>query len=92
MEFFSKFGYNYGFEGSDEEDFTEENKSTKRKIRKADSNILSIKIDKLIDSKNEPTSIKAIKCISPRRQQPLSLTITAKTTTKKIIPTCRPTL
>ena len=64
MEFFSKFGYNYGFEGSDEEDFTEENKSTKRKIRKADSNFLSVKIDKLIDSKNEPTSIKAIKCNS----------------------------
>jgi len=63
MEFCSKYGYDYGFQGSDEEDFDEEDfgevdqiqdlnapaasKKEAKKIRKADSNIIAVKFDEL---------------------------------------------
>jgi hypothetical protein len=43
MHFCSEYGYNYGFNGSDSEDISDEEEQTKkkviRKIRNADSNI-----------------------------------------------------
>ncbi|CAF0858803.1 unnamed protein product [Brachionus calyciflorus] len=48
MEFCSKFAYDYGFSGSDSEDIEEENKITNlKKVRKADTNIISVAFDKL---------------------------------------------
>ena len=51
MEFCSKYGYNYGFHGSDSEELLDEeinsNGKTKKNFRKADSNIIAFKFDKL---------------------------------------------
>ena len=54
MEFCSKYGYNYGFEGSDSEEYEETDEKTKNKVtkktRKADTNIIAVKFDKLVAS------------------------------------------
>ena len=51
MEFCSKYGYDYGANGSDQEDIEDVDKQTKekvtRKVRKADSNIVAFKFDRL---------------------------------------------
>ena len=51
MEFCSKYGYDYGFEGSDEDEMEEfdsqEKKNVKKSVRKADSNIIAVKFDSL---------------------------------------------
>ena len=48
MEFCSKYGYNYGFQGSDEEDMIDEQQiKQKKKVRKTDSNIIAVKFDEL---------------------------------------------
>ena len=64
MQFCSKLGYNYGFEGSDEEDISEQESVQNyqsKKIRKADTNIVSVKLDKLTQSKTM-LSRKPIEC------------------------------
>lgn len=65
MEFCSKYGYNYGFEGSDEETFsdheTEKSESVQRRIRKADSNIIAVKFDELVLT-NQMFAGEPIKC------------------------------
>lgn len=65
MEFCSKYGYNYGFDGSDSESVSDEETSTKkkvtRKIRKADSNIIAVKFDQLV-MPNEMFAGDPIKC------------------------------
>jgi len=52
MEFCSKYGYNYGFEGSDSEEYSDEDEKTKQKVtkktRKADTNIIAVKFDQLV--------------------------------------------
>jgi hypothetical protein len=52
MEFCSKYGYDYGFHGSDEEEIEDEDTLTKlkvnRKVRKVDSNIIACKFDRLV--------------------------------------------
>lgn len=52
MEFCSKYGYDYGHDGSDNEEISVEEEQTKqkvkRKIRKADSNIIAVKFDELV--------------------------------------------
>lgn len=56
MEFCSKYGYDYGFQGSDEETIEDEEKLTKlkvnRKVRKIDTNIIACKFDRLVLSNN----------------------------------------
>ena len=56
MDFCSEYGYNYGFDGSDSEEYDDEeervNSRRKKKVRKADTNIIAVKFDKLI-SPNE---------------------------------------
>ena len=65
MEFCSKYGYNYGNSGSDLEEVDEEetvnNKIIKKKVRKADSNIVKVKFDHLTLS-NETFPGEPIKC------------------------------
>jgi Mg-chelatase subunit ChlD len=60
MEFCSKYGYNYGFDGSDEELLSDEDELThehvKRTLRKADTNVIALKLDSLL----EP--FKMVKC------------------------------
>ena len=52
MEFCSEFGYNYGFDGSDNESISDEEEETKKRVikqvRKADSNIIAVKFDQLV--------------------------------------------
>lgn len=55
MEFCSQYGYNYGFEGSENEELSDDDSVSdsdgthaKFKIRKADTNILAVKFDDLI--------------------------------------------
>jgi hypothetical protein len=52
MEFCSKYGYNYGFSGSDSEEYSDEDEKTKQKVtkktRKADTNIIAVKFDQLV--------------------------------------------
>jgi hypothetical protein len=50
MEFCSKYGYNYGFDGSDEEDYfdEEERQNRTKKVRKGDTNIIAVKFDRLV--------------------------------------------
>ena len=48
MQFCSKYGYDYGFQGSDEEDMNEDlNEKEQKKVRKTDSNIIAVKFDEL---------------------------------------------
>jgi hypothetical protein len=48
MEFCSKYGYDYGFQGSDEEYLDDDNNKKKQnKVRKVDSNIIAFKFDDL---------------------------------------------
>lgn len=65
MEFCSEFGYNYGFNGSDEENISDEEQETKKKvtkkIRKMDSNIIAVKFDQLVMS-NEMFAGEAKRC------------------------------
>ena len=65
LEFCSKLGYNYGFDGSDEEEISELNASTQqkslKKIRKADTNILCVKLEKLTQS-NKICVNKPVQC------------------------------
>ena len=71
MEFCSKYGYNYGFEGSDSEEYSDVDENTKKKItrktRKADTNIIAVKFDKLVASNEmfagEPKSCKSCSAI-----------------------------
>lgn len=62
MEFCSKYGYDYGFQGSDEEDLDDEmqqQKEQKKKVRKADSNIIAVKLDELtVSNETFPGEIK----------------------------------
>jgi hypothetical protein len=62
MEFCSKYGYDYGFQGSDEEDLDDEmqqEKEQKKKVRKADSNIIAVKFDELtVSNETFPGEIK----------------------------------
>jgi hypothetical protein len=46
MEFCSKYGYDYGDKGSDEEEYYEDDR--KKKIRQVNTNIIAVKFDKLI--------------------------------------------
>lgn len=62
MDFCSQYGYDYGYDGSSSEEFEPEpNKTTRTKIRKADTNIVSISFDKLI-STNQMFAGEPIKC------------------------------
>ena len=65
MEFCSEFGYNYGFNGSDDEDISDEEQETKKKvvkkIRKGDSYIIAVKFDQLV-LLNETFAGEAKKC------------------------------
>jgi hypothetical protein len=53
MEFCSKYGYDYGFSGSDSDDYEETDHATSRiihrKIRMTDVNIIAAKFDQLIN-------------------------------------------
>jgi len=49
MQFCSEYGYDYGFNGSDEEDFEDADQATKKKIRKLDTNIISVTLDQLLN-------------------------------------------
>jgi len=52
MNFASKFGYNYGFDRSSSEEMSDEEEKTqkkiKRRIRKADTNFISVQFQKLV--------------------------------------------
>lgn len=52
MEFCSKYGYDYGFKGSDSEEISDEEGDTqvktKRRFRRADPNIIAVKFDTLV--------------------------------------------
>ncbi|RNA10386.1 circularly permutated Ras 1-like [Brachionus plicatilis] len=62
MDFCSKYAYDYGFDGSDEEDADMDSiKFNLKKIRKADTNIISFCFDKLIDT-NQMFAGEPIKC------------------------------
>ena len=68
MEFCSRYGYDYGFQGSDEEEISDEEgdtqiKTTKR-FRRADSNIVAVKFDSLTKPKEMRTenTISCGKC------------------------------
>jgi hypothetical protein len=71
MEFCSKFGYNYGFNRSDSESLSDEEDNERgltlniakkrRRIRKADFNIINVRFDKLTQS-NETYAGEPIKC------------------------------
>lgn len=62
MDFCSKYAYDYGFEGSDEEDVDMDNsKLNMRRIRKADTNIISFCFEKLV-STNQMFAGEPIKC------------------------------
>ncbi|CAF1031332.1 unnamed protein product [Brachionus calyciflorus] len=62
MQFCSKYAYDYGFDGSDEEYVQDEHKiTTCSKIRKPDTNIISINFDELI-SNNILVSGPPIQC------------------------------
>lgn len=65
MEFCSKYGYNYGFDGSDEDEVEQEsstsNVKSKKKVRQADTNIISIKVDQLVEC-NKVDRNKPIEC------------------------------
>ena len=50
MEFCSKYGYDYGCEGSDEEEYYDFEDHCRKKIRKANTNIIAVKFDKLVAS------------------------------------------
>ena len=66
MDFCSKYGYNYGFEGSDSEEYSDEEETVqarrKKKVRKADTNIIAVKFDRLVAANEmfagEPKSCK----------------------------------
>lgn len=60
MEFCSKFGYDYGYDGSSSEEL-ELDETIKTKIRKADTNIVSISFDKLINT-SEMFAGEPIRC------------------------------
>jgi hypothetical protein len=67
MEFCSKYGYDYGHAGSDEEEMEDfdalTNDFIKKKVRKADSNIISFKFDDLLDVDNTASDLSLIiKC------------------------------
>ena len=52
MNFCSKYGYNYGFDGSDSEEYSDDEERELhrkiKKIRKADTNIIAVSFDKLV--------------------------------------------
>jgi Mg-chelatase subunit ChlD len=68
MEFCSRYGYDYGQSGSDEEEMDDFDSLTndliKKKVRKADSNIISFKFDDLVNKTPSDSSaiIKCSKC------------------------------
>jgi RNase P subunit RPR2 len=72
MDFCSKYGYHYGFDGSDSESMSDEEVEEKqassepvakrtKKIRKADANIIAVKFDQLV-LPNEMFAGDPIKC------------------------------
>ena len=65
MQFCGKYGYDYGFEGSDNEEIEDEEivdkTKSKKKIRRVDCNIISIKFDHLTLT-NETFPGEPIKC------------------------------
>ena len=54
MEFCSKYGYNYGFEGSDSDEYFDQEETltenSKKRVRKADTNIIAFKFDEIVTS------------------------------------------
>lgn len=77
MEFCSKYGYNYGFDGSDEELLSDEDELTHervtRTLRKADTNVIALKLDSLLEPfkivKQKPISCsKCTAYLSPLSQ------------------------
>ncbi|CAF0867913.1 unnamed protein product [Brachionus calyciflorus] len=74
MQFCSKYAYDYGFEGSDEEDVEDEHKvTTSSKIRKADTNIISVNFDELISTNlmfaGEPIQCRKCQAIMNKTSQ-----------------------
>jgi len=71
MEFCSKYGYDYGFDGSDSESVEEEDQVIKskvtKKVRKVDSNVIAVKFDELVNSNEtfagEPKRCKTCQAI-----------------------------
>lgn len=73
MDFCSKYGLNYGFEGSDSEEISDEEETMKqtsavkakvtKKVRKADSNVIAVKFDELV-STNKMFAGEPIRCKS----------------------------
>ncbi|RNA08185.1 circularly permutated Ras 1-like [Brachionus plicatilis] len=62
MEFCSKYGYDYGYDGSSSEELDSESEKTSgKKIRKADTNIVSVSFDRLV-STNQMFAGEPIKC------------------------------
>ncbi len=68
MEFCSKYGFDYGFQGSDSEEISDEEGDTQvkttRRFRRADTNILSVKFDSLVRSKDAYNTSKPVFCIN----------------------------
>jgi len=67
MEFCSKYGYDYGFQGSDSEEISDEEGETQvkttRRFRRADTNIIAVKFDSLTRARNaHSTTSKPITC------------------------------
>ena len=61
MDFCSKYAFDYGFDGSDEEDVDMTSNKRMKKIRKADTNIISFCFDKLAAT-NQMFAGEPIKC------------------------------
>ncbi len=92
MEFCSKYGYDYGFDGSDEEEMNdfnyETNTSTRKQVRKADSNIIAAKFDELVKS-NETFAGSFFDCSKCKAiVSSHSLSNITKTNDEKFIWTC----
>lgn len=89
MEFCSKYGYDYGFSGSDSEEISDEEneteKKTTRRFRQADSNIIAVKFDSLVEP-NEMHQSKPIVC--KKCEAFLSLLSTTKKENDKTEWTC----
>lgn len=77
MDFCSKYGYDYGFEGSDSEEISDDevkreeeakgssgsSKKAMKRVRKADSNLIAVKFDQLV-STNKMFAGDAVHCKS----------------------------
>lgn len=92
MEFCSKYGYDYGFDGSDEEEMNdfkyETNTSTKKQVRKADSNVIAAKFDELVKP-NETFAGSFFNCSKCKAiASSHSLSNITKTNDEKFIWTC----